>query len=851
MKSMTTLNQITNKFLWGTLTTPKNKVSGQFIRPLTAAENSGLPFTTQISMSVTEYMEGPGRFARGSQSSMVQQFFERDLLGIDTGNYLYTLAPGIYEKKDLQKRFNNDEYGISFQQFNYLDEKNDIGLRTFLWNSTAIKLSDKVRFVVAEDGTRTIINYSLVPRYNGEINKETGIPQFENFDLNSDSWAAKFGNWLIRDKFDPYSIGRTVNIKFTGIDAVATRTYTFSDFKADQILNNAQSVNSVTGLALAKPQIDAILDDLWGLGISKFLDEKNRPIFYGSDKDDMIGASMVNLSPYNKDYLKNGIVLIGGKGNDTLSGDKYNDRLLGGEGNDKLYGRIGNDTLEGGDGDDLLDGGRDQDMLRGGKGTDTLHGGAGGDRLYGEEGDDTLNGGNDNDILSGGAGADKLNGDAGVDAVSYFTSQSAVTVDLNLTVQKGGDAQGDIFTSIERIIASKYNDSLIGGKGNDTLEGGNGNDRLITQLVSPSINPVVDATPRPDIQEGAFDVLDGGKGSDNYEINSNYGYYFRIVDYKEILIGYIQYFWFNIPQYKYEEVYTADTAFLHSSVIIKDEDGLGKIIWNGQQLTGTDQVIKYDFLGDQGGKQRSAKVKAEMVGSDLHIHVPNFYYAVNDEFNKASPQTWRQYYKSYEIDPLVGGKLGSRILPAVPKEFLDLPVGTIVVKDYKNGDLGFAFSAAPVATRLAASSIALMADDSSAETIAGDSGNNSLKGGDGDDVISGGLGNDDLWGGAGSDKLCFTETLNDKTNVDFIRDFEKGTDQLWLANAVFSNLGATVDASELRFGATAIDANDYLIYDASQGKLYYDGDGNAASGQTLFAQFEPETILQASDFMII
>jgi hypothetical protein len=62
---MTTLNQITNKFLWGTLTTPNNKVSDQFIRPLTAADNavdySGklLPFTTQISMSVTEYMNGP------------------------------------------------------------------------------------------------------------------------------------------------------------------------------------------------------------------------------------------------------------------------------------------------------------------------------------------------------------------------------------------------------------------------------------------------------------------------------------------------------------------------------------------------------------------------------------------------------------------------------------------------------------------------------------------------------------------------------------------------------------------------------------------------------------------------
>jgi Ca2+-binding RTX toxin-like protein len=46
-----------------------------------------------------------------------------------------------------------------------------------------------------------------------------------------------------------------------------------------------------------------------------------------------------------------------------------------------------------------------------------------------------------------------------------------------------------------------------------------------------------------------------------------------------------------------------------------------------------------------------------------------------------------------------------------------------------------------------------------------------LLGGNADDIISDGAGNDELWGRADSDKFSFTHTLNDQTNVDFLRDF--------------------------------------------------------------------------------
>ncbi len=221
--------------------------------------------------------------------------------------------------------------------------------------------------------------------------------------------------------------------------------------------------------------------------------------------------------------------------------------LINAGGADRFFGDGGDDTLEGLDGDDLLDGGDDDDELRGGTGNDTMRGGAGDDLLTetrdgsadsgndslsggtgfdtitGGSGNDTLDGGADDDILDGGIGADLLFGGSGADVINggdlpanyydglvmlgalsraaanamiaqanagdtvTFNLLRAIDVDLERTVQSGGDAEGDRLTGIENvrgtlradIIRGDDNDNFLEGRaGSDLLEGRGGADTI-------------------------------------------------------------------------------------------------------------------------------------------------------------------------------------------------------------------------------------------------------------------------------------------------------------------------------------------------------------------------------------
>ena len=134
-----------------------------------------------------------------------------------------------------------------------------------------------------------------------------------------------------------------------------------------------------------------------------------------------------------------------------------------------LTSTVGADTLVGTEGDDFLSGGA---------GADTLNGGDGNDQLYGRAGDDTLVGGAGRDMLEGGAGNDQLYGGLGWDTISYAGSDAAVDINLRTGYASGGDAEGDVFAMVGRVIGSDYNDRLEGDANDNWLDGGAGADRL-------------------------------------------------------------------------------------------------------------------------------------------------------------------------------------------------------------------------------------------------------------------------------------------------------------------------------------------------------------------------------------
>jgi Ca2+-binding RTX toxin-like protein len=128
---------------------------------------------------------------------------------------------------------------------------------------------------------------------------------------------------------------------------------------------------------------------------------------------------------------------------------------------------------------------------------------------------------------------------------------------------------------------------------------------------------------------------------------------------------------------------------------------------------------------------------------------------------------------------------------------------------------------------------------------------NTLNGGSGNDFLNGLGGYDSLVGGAGSDQFIFSTALSATKNLDRVKDFSHGTDEIALSDTIFRKLGSSVAASELRFGVKALDANDYLVYNKATGALFYDSNGSASGGMTQFATLKAGTVLSFDDFAII
>ena len=243
----------------------------------------------------------------------------------------------------------------------------------------------------------------------------------------------------------------------------------------------------------------------------------------------------------------------GGDGNDQINGGGGIDRIYGGEGNDVQRGQDGNDTLYGSAGNDQLNGGAGFDianyslaaagvivnMLTGGTGgdaagdtyfgieavygsdfDDSIFGNNSANELRGGDGNDNLEGGGGNDRLFGGAGEDMLFGGTGIDIAVYTEATSGVGVNLE-GAGTFGDALNDIYSEIEWVFGSDFNDDISGDSannrlegrdGDDTLNGAGGNDRLLGGDGNDTVNggDGVDTI----FGQAGDDFMTGGAGND-------------------------------------------------------------------------------------------------------------------------------------------------------------------------------------------------------------------------------------------------------------------------------------------------------------------------------------------------
>lgn len=191
--------------------------------------------------------------------------------------------------------------------------------------------------------------------------------------------------------------------------------------------------------------------------------------------------------------------LTGGSGNDVLTGDVNNNVLMGGAGADQFFGGAGTDTVSYQDAPNVLIIDVDNTTVGGGRGDGIAKGdviATDVERIQGSNRDDTFFSTRTGVILDGGNGTD---------SIDFSKASAGVTVNL-------GDASK--FVSIERVLGSNFDDTLIASNsgstllamiGNDTLNGGSGADFLNLATDNTSL-------------EG--DVAKAGAGNDTVWINA-------------------------------------------------------------------------------------------------------------------------------------------------------------------------------------------------------------------------------------------------------------------------------------------------------------------------------------------
>ena len=139
----------------------------------------------------------------------------------------------------------------------------------------------------------------------------------------------------------------------------------------------------------------------------------------------------------------------------------------------------------------------------------TINGTSANNVLTGTAGLDTINGLAGNDTLAGLGGADQLNGDAGTDTATYIASAAGVNVSLMTGLGSGGDAEGDILSTIENLTGSNFDDTLEGNGGNNVLAGGLGIDTMSYERAAADVTVSLAITKAQNTIGAGSDTLTG------------------------------------------------------------------------------------------------------------------------------------------------------------------------------------------------------------------------------------------------------------------------------------------------------------------------------------------------------
>jgi hypothetical protein len=466
------------------------------------------------------------------------------------------------------------------------------------------------------------------------------------------------------------------------------------------------------------------------------------------------------------------------------------------------------------------------------------------DALFGTFRPESISAQSGDDVINGSAGADNMDGSDGFDTLSYANSTAAVRVQytsLDRGIGYFGDAQGDNFVSIERIIGSAFDDTILGWTGDDTIEGWLGNDMIDggagTDTVSYAssafgVTVHLDAVgPQNTVQQG----MDTLVNIENIIGTASHDSLWGDGNNNEIMAG---------------AGFDTIVSGGGTNTLI---GGAGGDIYFVQGIS--DTVIEevgggYDVVLVQSGIQLEAGSEVEA----LAVNTTAGIFIGGNEFQQVLTG-------NVGDDQLDGGGGNDLLISGGGSNYLSGGTGDDIyyaqgLNDFVTEAAGEGFDVVLTSGSLELSSTSevevIAVNTANGVTILGSDITQTIQGGAGSDRFVGGLGNDTLTGSGGADIFVLHNTFEDR---DFITDFVSGADKIEISAELFGGGLAAGSLTAARFlsgaGVTAATtAAQRFIYNSSTGNLYFDADGSGAGASVIIANLSNIGNLTASDFII-
>ncbi|MBY0483566.1 calcium-binding protein [Nitrosomonas sp.] len=466
-------------------------------------------------------------------------------------------------------------------------------------------------------------------------------------------------------------------------------------------------------------------------------------------------------------------------------------------------------------------------------------------------------------MLVGTAVNDILAGTVSNDTVTYAYTTAPITVSLAIATQQNTIGAGlDTLTNIDNLMDSDYNDSLSGNGKNNVLDGGAGND---------SLNGA-----------GGADTMIGGLGNDTFtvnhagdvvieylnegtdKINSSVTYTLSVNVENLTLTGALA---INGTGNNLANSLTGNTAI---NVLT---GGAGNDTLNGgagaDSLIGGlgDDIYTVDNAGDgitENLSEGTDKINSNVTYT-LSANVENLTLTGALAINGTGNDLTNSLTGNAAINVLNGGAGNDTLNGGAGADGLvgglgndtytvdnagdgiteNLSEGT----DKVNSSVTYTISANVENLTLTGATAINGTGNDLANVIIGNTAANQLDGGVGNDTLDGGLGNNVLTGGAGNDSFRFTTT----GHVDSITDYNVANDTIKLENAVFTVLTATgtLAAGQFKVGLSALDADDFIIYNNTTGALLYDADGSGLGAAVQIATLTGGLAMTNAEFVVI